>query len=187
MSYEGDNKQITSLVSSLNMLNSIQSGNTVLSTLTGSTAHYNLSLSGQYGGAYTRNAVQQGSGGNFSVADPSNVTGIAHELFHGFQHENMNMISSTAFEVGAHLFSEHIYFEMNDAYTSPYGGSQVFNEAYDILLTSQSFNQQAFNTATSTFLESAFNPPDPPNYNHLLPIIIQNPVISRFYPLIKRF
>jgi len=185
MTYEGKNKLIAALIASLNKLNSIQSGNTVLTALTGSSANYNLGLSGQYGGAYTPNAVQQGSGGNFNVADPSNLYGLAHELFHGFQHENMDLINSTAFEVGANLFEEHIYFQINRTFTSRFGGSEEFNRAYNLLLISQSFSQEAFNTATRTFLQSAFNPPNPPNYNRLQPILIQNPPIGRFYPLIK--
>ncbi len=185
MKYEGSYEEIAKLVATLNKLNKIKSGNTILTTLTGSIANYNLGLSGQYGGVYKPNAVQQGSGGNLNVADPSNLYGLAHELFHGYQHENMDLINSTAFEVGARLFEEHIYFQINRTFISPFGGSEEFNRAYNLLLMSQSFNQKAFNTATRTFLQSAFNPPNPPNYNQLQPILIQNPPISRFYPLIK--
>ena len=167
-------------------MNSIQSGNTVLNALTGSSANYNLGLSGQYGGAYTPNAVQQGSGGNFYVADPSNLYGLAHELFHGFQHENMDLINSTAFEVGAYLFSSHIEYQLTGLSVLFFeGGSKEFTNSYSRLLFNKNFSQEDFNIATRTFFQSPFNPPNPPNYNNLRPIIIQNPVISRFYPLIK--
>ena len=186
MAYEGDNQQVATLISSLNGLNSITSGNTVLTALTGSTAHYNLGLSGQYGGTYTPNAVQQGAGGNLGVANPANMSGLAHELFHGFQHENMDMINSTAFEVGANLFEAHIEFEMRGSNTLlPEGGSQEFADAFIGLLYSENFNQRDFNTATRTFLQSSYNPPNPPNYNRLRPRIVNNPPISRFYPLIR--
>ncbi|MEJ2627348.1 MAG: RHS repeat-associated core domain-containing protein [bacterium] len=186
MDYSGDNEQVATLIGSLNKLNSIFSGNRVLGTLTGSSANYNLGLSGQYGGTYLANAVKQGSGGNIGVANSSNVSGLAHELFHGFQHENSNMINSTAFEVGANLFASHIEYELSGVATlGPAGGSQEFAKAYINLLYNQKFSQRDFNIATRTFLQSSYNPPEPPNYNGLRPIIIKNPVISRFYPLVK--
>jgi len=186
MSYEGSNQQVATLIATLNKLNSLTSGNTVLTTLTGSTANYNLSLIGQYGGVYTPAAVAQGSGGSLNVADPSNLYTLSHELFHGFQHENMDYINSTAFEVGANLFESHIYYQVTGIIPLLYeGGSQEFANAYISLLFNENFNQQQFDVATRTFLSSSFNPPNPPNYNQLRPIIIRNPVISRFYPLIK--
>ena len=186
MSFEGSNEQIGALIASLNKLNSIQSGNTVLTSLTGSTANYNLGVNGQYGGGYNPNSVEKGSGGNLGIADPSDLYTIAHELFHSYQHENMNMINSTAFEVGAHLFSSHIEYQLTGLVSLyPEGGSQEFSTAYSRLLFNENFSQEDFNIATRTFLQSPFNPPNPPNYNHLRPIIIQNPVISRFYPLIR--
>ena len=185
MTYEGSNEPVAALIANLNKLNTIKSGKTVLTTLTGSPANYNLGLGGQYGGVYTPAALSKGSGGNVNIANPSNLYSLSDELFHGFQHESMDLINSTAFEVGARLFEEHIYFQINNTFTSPFGGSKEFNRAYNLLLISQSFNQEAFNTATRTFLQSAFNLPNPPNYNRLEPILIQNPPISRFYPLIK--
>lgn len=65
------------------------------------------------------------------------------------------------------------------------GGSQEFANAYENLLNN--FNQNDFNTATRTFLQSSYNPGGITSgpYRRLQATIINNPVIQRFYPLIR--
>lgn len=109
MEYSGGNEKVAALITSLNTLNSLSSGNTVLSSLTGSTANYNVQFGGGNVGGYLPDEIQQGSGGMITLTNPSNVYGASHEFFHAYQHENMNMINSTAFEVGAHLFETSVY------------------------------------------------------------------------------
>lgn len=188
MEYNGNNNRVATLIGSLNRLNSLSSGNIVLTRLSGSTAHYNLGLSGEYGGVYNRNAIQRGAGGNIGVANPGDIVNLSEELFHGFQHDQMDMTNSTAFEIGAKLFSGHIEFETSGMVTAGIaGGSQEFADAYINLIYNQQFNQTDFNTATRTFLESGYNPRDGngPNYDNLRPQIINNPPISQFYPLVR--
>lgn len=181
MTYEGGNEQVATLIATLNKLNSLTGGNMVLAALTGSTTNYNLSLSGQYGGVYTPAAIAQGSGGGLNIANPSNLYSLSHELFYVYQHENMDLVNSTTFEVEANLFESHIYYQVTGIVPLLFEeGSTEFVNAYINLLFNENFSQQQFDVATRTFLIISFHPPKLPTYDQLRPIIIQNPIIIRF-------
>ena len=182
MEYSGDNEQLAGLINSLNQLNGLEMGNTVLTSLTGSTANYNMRFGSGSSGSFTPFAIQRGTGGNIILPMSTSAWTAGHELFHAYQHEYMGNIGSTAIEVGAHLFEASIYSQLNlGIQPLPFGGSETFNQAFGQLLDSPSFNQNLFNIATNTFLQSQFNMGG--SYNRFKPIIINNPVISNFFPL----
>ena len=131
--------------------------------------------------------------GNLSEA--AKVEGIAHELFHGFQHMNGNTSLSINREVESFIFGQAVRkdagygLSQNVGYTDINSG-MLFSSSFKSLISASSFNQSDFNNAVNTFISgSTFNAKwnSPQNIGVYDKFSIEsnyNVLIDKFYPLI---
>ena len=106
MKYAGKDKNVGRLINYLNRLSTVKAGNTVLTSLIGSTANYNVSFNASLStpGNFIGNGPKLGgtlslNSGNFDFET------VAHEVFHGYQQEKGSWGASHMSEVEAYIFS----------------------------------------------------------------------------------
>jgi RHS repeat-associated protein len=185
MKYEGDNQYVSAVISRMNEIHITKSGSEVISTLISSENVYSIvnQISGDAAGAYSPRTRTLSLDAGL-VADPYRNFDIAHELFHGYQHEvgfikvGDRLVNA---EIGGLLFSEIVMRELG--YTSyvfrPEGSD--FSNAMKHLLD-QGFSPIHYWTAIQSFQkQSNFNQTGIyNNFNVVHPSLLPTPPIRRF-------
>lgn len=160
-------------------------------TLSSSEALYTLPINPQqqHGAFYQPNSEASGSGGTLSfqnAGDFSEAFSFSHEAYHAFEHDQSYPGHVVGLEIEANLFANSVASELNLPMLM--GGETTnssatkFNAAFDKLLFDNSFSQGAWKTANETFKASGWNMDG--RYNGY-GVRIYNPLIRKFYPLIK--
>jgi hypothetical protein len=132
--------------------------------------------------SYSPNSFEKGAGGVLNIVGMGIPT-LTHEMYHAYQHDQMNLIRSFGIEIEAFLFSEAISYEFSTTALTGLSPGTEFGKYYHELLFSKDFNDNAWRGAINTFKDSHLYVQQ--RYGHLNPIYYQNPLIKNFYPLIK--
>ena len=204
MEYEG-NKFVEQIVNTYNTISEKKHGGTVLGSLVKSENEF--SVINKTGGAGNeegsfRFIKNKNGGGKLLMGDISKISdviekrkGTAHELFHGFQYEHGQDPYSVDSEVGAELFGRSIVQGMAGFSQGQNAkATQLYQNAMTSLLFSTSSfkkikNQNAYKQAVKNFKKgSSLNMPNKkypqgPYNNHPI-YYLNNPAISKFFPLI---
>jgi len=206
MEYKGKDKFVSSIVTALNRMNSVEVGEKVLGSLISSKNSFNFknefprdkngNIVSQAEAAFMKN---ENGGGDILAAHALKsdeyrvLDNVSHELFHGYQYENgqKNYISN---EVEAYLFGRAVYqnYMMNNVlgYASmPWGTGTVAGKAYEDsmsgLLYAPAFDPNMFKKAVENFRSGSTGNQDG-KYGQGAPVpVTQNPLIKSLFPLLK--
>ncbi len=209
--YKGKDQFVSTVMKTLNQMNSTEIGKEVLTTLSGSENKFDFMNKTPTKGGKEIDALQfqenaSGGGKIWAGALMKNTPGAqklentAHELFHGYQHENKQSGASVNNEVGAYLFGQAV--AMNAALNgSAMGGLQpparmdnnagvMYGQAYNYLLyDAKGVNYNTyinyFNALMSFKKGSTSNVTGLYNNNPMLLPNQQGSVIFKFFPLIR--
>ncbi|MCI0698444.1 hypothetical protein L0337_41405, partial [candidate division KSB1 bacterium] len=160
----------------------------VWNTLVTSSAIYRISVNElqKTAGQYQRNTDEIRSGGTLSFKSIT-LAGIesatAHEVYHAYQHDQANLPRSVGEEIEAPLFADAITLSLGILGSTPMRVNRipVFAESYSRLLFGDSFNENDWFMAITTFKKGGLMIPE---YRHLN-TQLYNPLIRKFYPLIR--
>lgn len=207
--YKGKDSFVSDVFKTLNRINSVDIGKSMLGQLSGSKNAFNFNNTASAGGERTMSFSANSDGGGEinakalslkGVGDIQKVQGLSHELFHGMQSENGEKGASVNKEVGAYLFGNAVAFQaaMNESLPygeMPYGKANAAGQAYSKAMTSMmysnTFDANQYNTAINNFLPgSAVNAPTSTRPNGLYSNFVikpndTNPTIKRFFPLVR--
>ncbi|MCT4602050.1 MAG: hypothetical protein N4A59_03965, partial [Marinifilum sp.] len=211
MEYDGGNEFVTASVKYLNQMNSTENGAKVVGTLSDSDNAFNMTNTfvknkkGENIQALAFKGAEEGGGQihagellNQPGAELANLENTAHELFHGFQHENGQGGASIFNEVEAMVYSLSVTNEYMFASGSFGAGSstglgkdntlnsQHYQESFQKLLYSTSFPGKSFVSAVKHFkLGAAKNTTGLYNRYPLRRANQKKSLLKQFYPLIK--
>ena len=194
MEYKGD-KFTSSIVNSLNQMNSVDIGGEVLGDLVNSSNKF--SITNEKSAEGTAGIKENSSGGaKIYMNGNTGLAEVAHELFHGYQHEHGQGGKSIHNEVEAYAYSIGVttsYARMNNMCfggsflnsrnSSSINGSKYSKAAINLVF-GDAFSQSDFNTAVK-FFKSESGANDSGIYNNC-PQRLSNQkqsLLSRFYPL----
>jgi len=212
MEYDGGNEFVSASVKYLNQMSSTEQGGNVLGTLIDSENTFNMTNSfakdkngNDVKGALAFAGSDEGGGQihagellNENLAEGAKLESTAHELFHGYQHENGQGGASIFNEVEAMVFgvavSTQYSFDnmtIGGGASTPLGkdnstASQAYQNSFQSLLDNTTFPKDAFVTAVKNFKQGAAKNTTG-GYNSY-PLRRSNQtksMLNRFYPLIK--
>lgn len=206
MEYKGEDKFVSSIVTALNRMNSVDIGEKVLGPLISSKNSFNFknefprdkngNIVSQAEAAFVKN---ENGGGDILAAhalksDEHRVLdNVSHELFHGYQYENgqKNYISN---EVEAYLYGRAVYqnylVKNEQGYAAmPWGTGTIAGKAYEDsmsgLLYAPAFDASMFKKAVENFRSGSTGNQDG-KYGRGDPVpVTQNPLIKSLFPLLK--
>jgi RHS repeat-associated protein len=167
MAYEGDNSFFKQAVSTLNKINSVEAGNTVLGSLSSSENKYYYTNVASTEGSDAA-TVPMGNAAYFLMGGDASLENTAHELFHGYQLEKGVGGQSITNEVEAYAFGYSVaYNYAMDHYTEAESqtflnrssnmgqnnfSGKLYNEAFQNMLTGNILSSFSNNlTAVLTF------------------------------------
>jgi RHS repeat-associated protein len=189
---DGASDFVSNTINTLNAMNSTTNGGIVLGDLVSSSNMFSVTDGGSANGTanFKENAA---GGGTLNMNGHSDLTSIAHELFHGYQHEKGQGGASIFNEVEAYVFSEAITLDYNKGMgATPFATSRnpntyngnSYTASANQLINGSTFSQNDFDNTVNLFKsESIKNSVG--IYNNL-PIRRSNQktnLLSRFYPL----
>ena len=200
MEYDGDDEFISNTISVLNNINSVEHGANVLGSLISSENMFSFENIASKGGDRSLQFVPDEAGGgtiraksllNGEFGEFGRVESAAHELFHGYQHENGG-IQGINGEVGAYLFGRGVAGSFNNGMTPGFQGNldnpvagRAYSDAINNLLFGDSFSNSNYSTAINTFKKgSGVNAANLYGRSRVYPVNL-NPPIKRFFPLIR--
>jgi RHS repeat-associated protein len=199
MEYEGDDQFISQAVGVLNNINSVEHGASVLENLISSENFFNFENVASERGDKTFQFVPNEEGGgtiraasllNSELGGFSRIESAAHELFHGYQHENGG-IQGVNSEVGAYLYGRGVAATFNDGMTPGFQGNidnpaagDSYSSAINNLLFGGSFIPASYSTAIQNFKQgSGVNATG--LYGSKVYPVSSNPPIRQFFPLVR--
>ena len=199
MEYEGDDQFISQAVGVLNNINSVEHGASVLENLISSENFFNFENVASERGDKTFQFVPNEEGGgtiraasllNSELGGFSRIESAAHELFHGYQHENGG-IQGVNSEVGAYLYGRGVAATFNDGMTPGFQGNidnpaagDSYSSAINNLLFGGSFIPASYSTAIQNFKQgSGVNATG--LYGSKVYPVSANPPIRQFFPLVR--
>jgi len=171
--YKGKDNFVSSVFSTLNKINGVEIGKSMLGALSGSKNAFSFSNTASAGGDRTMSFGASANGGgtiNAKVLSLSNISetqkseALSHELFHGFQSENGESSATVNKEVGAYLFGRAVGFQVAMNEGLPYGempwgkenkSGEAYSKAMNGLMYGNSFNSNQYNSAVNNFLPGA--------------------------------
>lgn len=196
MKYDGDNAYFSNAIGLLNQMNSVEIGSSVLSTLHGSDNIFGVSnQSSTIEGTHSFTENKDG-GGMLKMGESFRLESLAHEMFHGYQHEMGQGGASIFNEVEANLFGYSVAFQYAYDNVLPFGSAtpmgnsnaagRAFENSFYGLLQSNTFSREQFNTAVQNFQGGSMKNTTGGYNNYPLQRSNQTvPLISRFYPLMR--
>jgi RHS repeat-associated protein len=199
MTYEGENKQMAGIINTLNSIGGIDIGNTVLSQLVDSEGLYNVGISQKLasnmaGGQFTGN--KNGLGGNMLLnpAMISSVNKVAHEFFHGYQHDMGSGGASILSEVEAYLFGAAMQERVTGNPIHMFGDMSQAGNIYTNMMLSTLYAHQFvdvnahFHSAMSTFKQGSYANKLSNGLYSNFPMRAQKQrvLINKFYPLLRK-
>jgi RHS repeat-associated protein len=200
--YEGDNKFIGAVGTTLNEMNGTENGQKVLASLSGSENNFTFTNTPSSAGNRSLSFMPGEKGGgtinaaaliNSDLQSGQKLDGTAHELFHGYQYENgqggvaLNGVNN---EVGAYLFGKSIALSAGYPISS-FGTDTPAGQAYDMamnnILWSDKLNARDYQDAINNFKQGSIaNSEGNGIYNKFgVNNNLSNPVIKVFIPLVK--
>ena len=210
MKYEGGNQFAGSVVSSLNKMASTELGSQLLNPLISSenTFDFTNTFYKDQNGNEVKDVLRfdeyEGGGGRIDAGallagmDDSQALGAtAHELFHGYQHENGQGGSSIMNEVEAYMFeyslqNEYAFKSENFGFSStiPLGtnnnAGKLWEQSFNSLYTGNKFSTPNFVNAVNSFKAGSIKNASGLYSNTPLRRSNQTKsMISRFYPLLR--
>ncbi|MDD4727443.1 MAG: RHS repeat-associated core domain-containing protein, partial [Dysgonamonadaceae bacterium] len=196
MEYDGDNIYFANTITTLNQMNSVENGGIVLGELHGSENIFevtNQSSSTEGTGQFVE---KENGGAIIKLGESFTLENIAHEMFHGYQHEMGQGGASIFNEVEAYLFGytvgQQYFFDNEGPQVSsmiPMGRKNAAGAIYE-----KSFDNLSKRFSTEDFKKTVINFKGGSEinsqgiYNNNYPIQRQNQrksLIKRFYPLIQ--
>jgi RHS repeat-associated protein len=203
MAYKGDNAFVSTSINALNQMNSTKIGGEVLGELVGSKNQFNVtntftkdkegnevkdtpsfekSING--GGEIHAGALM-----NKNIQEGQKLEATAHELFHGYQYEKGEGGTTVNREVGAYLFGRAVANQVGYG-TSGFGNFSEEGSLYEkamstLLFVSQKFDLKTYNQALNNFQKGATVNYRGDYNNFSIKKDDTNPVIKKFFPLIK--
>jgi hypothetical protein len=196
MEYDGDNAYFSNAITTLNQMNTVQIGSAVLGELHGSKNIFgvtNQSTSIEGGHQFVENSD---GGGILKMGENFKLEGMAHEIFHGYQHERGQSGASIFNEVEANLFGFSVAFQYASDNLLPFGSAtpmgntseagRTFENSFNQSLQSNSFSREHFISAVQNFQGGSMRNASG-GYNRY-PLQRSNQktsLISRFYPLMR--
>jgi len=159
----------------------------VWNTLATSTGIYKITVnkSQKNFALYDPNTEKTGSGGTLSFREiSSGIEGTtAHEVYHAFQHDQRYPPRSVGKEIEASLFADAVTNTALGFTATPLFINRIpiFQKSYENLLFGESFSENDWIMAITTFKKGGLMSS---RYNNLN-IQVYNPLIKRFYPLLR--
>ncbi|TKG90694.1 hypothetical protein EYV94_22780 [Puteibacter caeruleilacunae] len=209
MDYEGSNEFVKKSISVLNNINVTTNGSKVLGELSSSKNAYNMTNSfakdkdgenipamafvkSKNGGGQIHAGALLGE----SVAESAKVESVAHEFFHGYQHEKGQGGGSIFNEVEAMLFGYSVSDEYSFKTGKLGGGSstalgrsneagRIYESSFQKLLYGTKYSSNTFMSAVKNFKRGAVKNTSGLYNNY--PLIRANQkasLLAKFYPLI---
>ena len=206
MNYNGGHAFVSTVVSSLNQMNSTEIGSTVLGDLASSKNMFNfrnevpvdkdgnpindaLAFQANKDGGGT---IKAGALMSEKLQDGQRLESTAHELFHGYQfeHGQTGVINN---EVGAYLYGRAVYYtyQMNNGggyAMMPWGNGTASGNAYESamnnLIWAPAFDYGQYSTAVSNFKTGSSVNTGLYNKYSARPAS-PNPLIKKFFPLVR--
>ncbi len=208
MKYEGKNKFVSTSIENLNKMNSTGAGSKLLGELVDSENSFNftntyakdkkgnditgtLSFKGNEEGGGTINAAGLMEKG---IGEARKLESTAHELFHGYQHEQGQGGASIMNEVEAHLIGYGIALEYslnNETFassTTPLGRNNAIGASYQKSFNSllKGFSMGEFKNAVMNFKKGSISNSSGLYNNYPLRRSNQKKsMLNRFYPIFK--
>jgi RHS repeat-associated protein len=108
MEYNGSDKFTAGIVSSLNKMNSVKNGATVLGELIGSNNVFDITNNASANKETASFKENNAGGGTLNMSGVTDLKSLSHELFHGYQHEKGQGGASIFNEIEAYLYSEGV-------------------------------------------------------------------------------
>ncbi|MCK9560193.1 MAG: RHS repeat-associated core domain-containing protein [Candidatus Marinimicrobia bacterium] len=179
-------EQLEALKKQLTILMQSKNFSRAWSTLSSSKTIYKIAINSSQteSALYDPKSNNQGSGGTLSFKGLSflfSINAFSHELYHSYQHDQMGLSNSTGIEVEAQLFANSIATQVGrwDQYIF-LGGNADYNLAMNTLFNNPKLDNKSWRSAINNYPRDIGDQ----RYNNLRPIYY-NPLIRRFYPLIK--
>ncbi len=207
--YKGKDNFVSSVFSTLNKINGVEIGKSMLGALSGSKNTFSFSNTASAGGDRTMSFRESANGGGTinakalslsDISETQKAEGLSHELFHGFQSENGESGTTVNQEVGGYLFGRAVSFQVAMNESLPYAdmpwgkenkAGEAYSKAMNGLMYGNSFNANQYNSAVNNFIPgAAVNAPTNTRPNGLYSNFTvkpndTNPAIKRFFPLIR--
>mgnify|MGYP002336011337 CR=1 FL=1 len=198
--YKGKDEFVSSAYKTLNGMNSTRNGKSVLGELSASenkftfTNTYEKDSEGNDAKGTLSFAENKDGGGEIHAAALMNketglgekIENTAHELYHGYQHENGQGGPSVNNEVEAYLFGRSIALQSHNASNFSFGNMSIMGKEYESamlnLLTNAKFDRKSFQNAVMAFKTGSTANTSGIYNGHAYRR--KRPLISRFYPLI---
>ena len=194
MNYKGDDSVIEEQINSLNAMYNTKNGATVLSVLSASKNHFNVT-NGQSADGTVGFVGNEAGGGTLLMNNNNGLEYISHDMFHAFQHENGQGGRSIFNEVEAYLFSDGIVTQhsLDNNITSIRNSGAAIDEssmsityqnAYGILYNKSSFSKNDFIKAVKLFKTHSTKNANAIYNNYPLQTTNQRySLLKQFYPL----
>ncbi len=157
MDYDGDNKFVSTIVNTLNEINELEYGQTVISRLTDDADNI-FSITDDFGSVENSYEFRGKEGGAIikaaailSGSFDQGVENLGHELFHGYQLEMGQSPFSIDSEVGATLFGKSLRLGFSFYQGQDPQASLQYSQAMSNLLMARDFNLTDFQKAVNNF------------------------------------
>lgn len=196
--FKGKNSFVSTAFKSLNAISSTKNGKSVLGELSSSKNAFNFTntYATDSKGTVQKDALSfeanKNGGGEIHAGalladtDPGQKTeNVAHELYHGYQHENGQGGATVNNEVEAYLFGRSVAIQSGQAFDYSFGNLSNMGKVYDNAMfnsiTNPQFDPASFNSAVMTF-KTGSRVNQGGIYNKFK-YSLKKPLISKFYPL----
>jgi RHS repeat-associated protein len=209
MKYEGDNKFVSTSIGNLNKMNSIGAGGELLGKLIDSKNSFDFTNTyakdkkgNDIKGTLSFNENEDGGGiinaaslMENGLAESTKLESTAHELFHGYQHEQGQGGASIMNEVEANIFGYGTALEYslnNGSFASsstPLGRNNAIGTSYQKSFNSllKNFSVSEFKNAVLKFKSGSISNSSGIYNNYPLQRSNQTKsMINRFYPIVKQ-
>jgi len=166
MEYDGDNEFFAGTIYTLNQMNSVDIGNSVLGSL-----HDSDNIFGLTNLASTKDNTKgflpnSDGGGMFLMGNNFTLEQAAHEIFHGYQQEMGQGGKSIFNEVESYLYGYSVSFQYSmdnhiamSGTSTPMGNESnagnLYQSSFNQLHQSSTFSEGLFNTAVFNFVGGA--------------------------------
>ncbi len=185
MKYDGTNSSISSIISTLNSIYSVDIGEQALSILISSKGNYNYTVGSGSSGEFR--ADKNGLGGTITLAENStgNIEEIAHESFHAYRFDQGSGRSSVTNEVQSYLYGAAVSLRLG---VSPQPFSRtgtIYENAMTSLLTANKFNMSQFKQAIKRFKSESLANYKGAYQNFKIVRPEEKYLIKQFYPLLR--
>jgi hypothetical protein len=198
----GEDKFVGAVVGSLNKMNTTKAGRRLLSELRSSKNYFDFtnSFAKDSNGKDIKKAlifsgykngggeIKAGAFLNVYMQKSQRIESAAHELFHGYQAEKGERVTTINREIGAYLFGRAILMNLGypvAAFGNFTKAGKKYDESMNKLLRAKTLDPDLYNAALQNFKEGSFDNASGLYKNFKIFPNENNPAIKSFFPLIK--